>query len=492
MSQEPKKVDRRSFLYIGLGAVALIAIGAAAYIAMNPPVVTQTTTVSTTVPTTVPTTSVVTTTVPTTTTVTTTPPHTIKPGTTLDFWRWSYASDFLSECLKRFEDHYGIKVNQLEVASAEYHSKMLSLFAAKTSVEVCAVRDEYLEEWRSAGWIKPLDDVVSKSEIDEYKKALAGPSRERAFYKGSFWGLPYYTGTYVWYGNKNLIKKAGFDSFPKTFSELYEQCQAVSKIGVKYPLSLWPGHAMEVGVRIMGDCLRAGIYPVFDENWEPLWRDNDKLIGIWKFYQDAWKNGWINPADWTEETSYMIGEFAAERNCFGSHVYYQLRSFNDPKTGGAAAGYMEVFQPPAYDIKDYPARGIGYARIYAISTWCEYPEESWLLIKFLGGKDWEGKYWMPKQWFLKYGLGFGYPELWSDPEIVESAKSWLLPTPDLVSQIEARAVAHPHAIVPWASDWMEAARPLFQDMVMGKLDPKTVQCQIADKWVELRKKYTGK
>ena len=52
MGQEPKKVDRRSFLYIGLGAVALIAIGAAAYIAMNPPVVTQTSVVTSTVPTT--------------------------------------------------------------------------------------------------------------------------------------------------------------------------------------------------------------------------------------------------------------------------------------------------------------------------------------------------------------------------------------------------------------------------------------------------------
>jgi len=51
-------VDRRKFIYAGLGAVALIAIGAAAYVAMNPPVVTQTVTTSTTVPTT----SVVTTT----------------------------------------------------------------------------------------------------------------------------------------------------------------------------------------------------------------------------------------------------------------------------------------------------------------------------------------------------------------------------------------------------------------------------------------------
>ncbi|MGC8911794.1 MAG: hypothetical protein ACP5K8_06945 [Nitrososphaeria archaeon] len=73
MSVEPKKVDRRSFLYAGLGAVALIAIGAAAYVAMNPPVVTQTVTTSTTVPTTsvVTTTSAVTTTTATTITTTT-------------------------------------------------------------------------------------------------------------------------------------------------------------------------------------------------------------------------------------------------------------------------------------------------------------------------------------------------------------------------------------------------------------------------------------
>lgn len=72
MSQEPKKVDRRSFLYAGLGAVTLIAVGAAAYIAMNPPVVTTTVPTTSIVTTTVPTTSVVTTTVPTTTVITTT------------------------------------------------------------------------------------------------------------------------------------------------------------------------------------------------------------------------------------------------------------------------------------------------------------------------------------------------------------------------------------------------------------------------------------
>jgi len=80
---EPKKVDRRNFLYAGLGAVALIAVGAAAYVAMNPPVVTQTAT--SVVTTAVPTTSVITTTVPTTSVVTTTSVATTTVPTTITY-----------------------------------------------------------------------------------------------------------------------------------------------------------------------------------------------------------------------------------------------------------------------------------------------------------------------------------------------------------------------------------------------------------------------
>jgi len=493
---EEKKINRRDYLkYTGAAIGGLVVGGALGYVLKPSEVIKETVTAPAATVTLPATTIEKTVTHTITTTITGSPitTPTVRP-VTLDFWRWSYASDFVARCLKRFEDHYGIKVNHLEAPSAEYYAKLLSLFVAKTPIEVVTVRDEYLEEWMSAGWIKPLDEigVISKSEIEDYRNRLAGPSRERAFYKGRFWGLPYYTGTYVWYGNKNLIKKAGFDEFPKTYDELYEQCKALYKEGVKYPISIWPGHAMEIGVKIMRDVLAAGIYPVFDENFEPLWRDNDKLIKIWEFYQEAWKNKWINPADWTEETSYMIGEFAAERNCFGWHSYYQLNAFNDPKRGGKAAGHVNIFNTITYDKKDYPARALGYARIYSITPWCEYPYESWLLIQFLGGKDWEGKFWMAKQWFLNYGLGFGYPELWNDSEIIASAKAWLLPDPSFIAEIEKTAIAHPHSIVKWATEWFEAARPLYQEMVMGTRTPKETQAQIADKWVELRKKYTGK
>jgi len=77
MSTEPKKVDRRKFLYAGVGAAIIVLGGATLYLATKPAetvtsVSTSTATTTATTATTVPTTSVVTTTVPTTTTVSTT------------------------------------------------------------------------------------------------------------------------------------------------------------------------------------------------------------------------------------------------------------------------------------------------------------------------------------------------------------------------------------------------------------------------------------
>lgn len=49
MSQEPKKMDRRNFIYAGLGAAVIIAAGAAVYLGMQGPVTTTITSTSTSV-----------------------------------------------------------------------------------------------------------------------------------------------------------------------------------------------------------------------------------------------------------------------------------------------------------------------------------------------------------------------------------------------------------------------------------------------------------
>jgi len=121
---EPKKVDRRKFIYAGLGAIALIAIGAAAYVAMNPPVVTQTVTTATTVSTT----SVVTTTVPTTSVVTskteTTVTSTIPPSGIIVLHG---DRPFYKETVNMFSDVTGINAGGIYIDRAGYLKNLLPM-----------------------------------------------------------------------------------------------------------------------------------------------------------------------------------------------------------------------------------------------------------------------------------------------------------------------------------------------------------------------------
>jgi len=174
MSSEPKKVDRRKFIYAGLGAVALIAIGAAAYVAMNPPVVTKTVTTSTTVPTTsvvtttVPTTSVVTTTVPTTTVVTTTPTTTPIGGKlTIIFEKGWYpqedeAKKWLATMFKR---ETGVDVELDIFAEEDAHKKVVAGCQAGNPPDLGFVRmwDWTGQELAWNGWLEDVSDICAEA-----------------------------------------------------------------------------------------------------------------------------------------------------------------------------------------------------------------------------------------------------------------------------------------------------------------------------------------
>jgi multiple sugar transport system substrate-binding protein len=175
---ELKKVDRRKFIYAGLGAAGLIAIGAAAYVAMNPPVVTQTVTTSTTVPTTsvvtttVPTTSVVTTTVPTTSVVTTTTTSVIKPVTiTYATHRWPYEmKDAYERAAALLEKkHPELKTEYIGIPYAELEQKLATILPTPDAPDVVDIGfrlnlipyfeplDEYFQKYNV-----PVDDFINQ------------------------------------------------------------------------------------------------------------------------------------------------------------------------------------------------------------------------------------------------------------------------------------------------------------------------------------------
>jgi len=246
MSSEPKKVDRRKFIYAGLGAVALIAIGAAAYVAMNPPVVTQTVTTSTTVPTTsvvtttVPTTSVITTTVPTTTVITTTPPTTWpKPEVRgkweiHNFWVGSekFKHDFLithvKECLPNIEIAEVLYPDGEKMVAGV----MSAILAGKPPSTFQSDAGYWL--YTLLPYLVPIDDLVKeegwdKAWFDGVKTLLTVPW-------GKIYPYPYNLEirNVLWY-NKSILDKFNIDpaSFKK-MDDFWQACETIKASGV------WP------------------------------------------------------------------------------------------------------------------------------------------------------------------------------------------------------------------------------------------------------------
>jgi multiple sugar transport system substrate-binding protein len=254
MSQEPKKVDRRGFLYAGLGAIALVAIGSAVYIALNPPVVTQTTTMATTSVTTVPTTSIVTTTMPTTvtttiptTTIITTTPTT--PKVTLEWWtvqsegkvvnnkRIAPSPEFEEMAVKEFESFYpDIKVNATVIPWTDLYNKYVVALQAGKGPDIMFIPVTWAASFIYSGWLLNLQNYIN--EIEGWPEDFNEPSiyywtsgiETKNVPAKNVFGVPIRVDSRLLFYNVKMLKDAGFDRAPRYYpDEVLEWGQAVTK-----------------------------------------------------------------------------------------------------------------------------------------------------------------------------------------------------------------------------------------------------------------------
>jgi multiple sugar transport system substrate-binding protein len=244
MTSGPKKVDRRKFIYAGLGAIAVIAIGAAAYITMNPPVVTvtQSTAVPTTsiITTTVPTTSVVTTTVPTTTatTVVVTSTYSI-PKKKITWWTVvnsgkvvkgqligqspEFENALLAEFVKQYPD---IEVEVTTIPWGEFFTKFVSAFEAGKGPDVFYLAGSYAPQWAYSGWAKDLEKFKNEIDLNDFSPTALNIWT----FEGKLFGIPLRLDARMLACNMGLIKQAGYDRAPRYWpEEVLEWSKAMTK-----------------------------------------------------------------------------------------------------------------------------------------------------------------------------------------------------------------------------------------------------------------------
>ena len=391
---------------------------------------------------------------------------------------WPYQVDVVTENLGRFTDQYDVGAEFLPFPSNEYHDKMVASFVSGTEFDVVYVRDSYLAEWASAGWILPITGLPHSEEL---LQDLPQGIIEQMSYDGEVYGLPYYSGTEVLAYNQAHLEAAGVMEPPATWDEMAEQAQAIKDAGVvDYPILLQLRSGENYLLRQLEIMTSSFGGRLFDENYNPEFHLPDS-----PFRQAlAWINanldaGLVDPASLTDDDGTLL--MAAGTTSFMTSTDYTLKAMNDPEQSNVAGDIKNSLVPGANDTE---SGTIGYVRLYSITADAENKDNAWQLVQFLGGRDATGEYYVPKRWALEFGLGFSPAPLFTDPEVRDSISGWI--DPDLLEQQNNFAISRAYRFVPFFSDWEISSWGPLQAVILGDADVDSVLEDLAEEWNELK------
>jgi multiple sugar transport system substrate-binding protein len=362
MSSEPKKVDRRKFIYAGLGAVALVAIGAAAYVAMNPPVVTQTVTTSTTV----------------------TGTSTTKPGGSIKILSWQTPIDDMYKKLiqEDFTPKTGITVQYDTVPWGSYIEKNLVSMKGKSEYDLIMNNTEWtMPAWVYSGGLMPLNNRLKQDfKVDDFLPGFLGicayPPGQKVkptgyylnFSDAVFYGVPYWDDAQPLLYRTDLVPEP-----PKNWDELLSIAQKLTNPDKKFYGYVFQGQPKAGQLYDAWFAVLHGFgADIFDDKLNPAFNTSEGIEGT-QFLVDLYLKYKVVPPDTpaldsTATLDYYKGGFVAMIIPWG----------NSP------LGDVPVAKVSKYDIapvgKRVSARTAGAA--FTIPSTASNPDGAWEYIKW--------------------------------------------------------------------------------------------------------------
>ena len=402
-------------------------------------------------------------------------------STDVELTGWPYQVDVVRENLGRFTSQSGLSATFNPFPSNEYHTKMVASFTSGTNFDVVYVRDSFLAEWASAGWIVPLTGLPK---VDEYMSDLPQGIIEQMSFEGEVYGLPYYSGNSVFVYNERILKQAGINAPPKTWDELMDQAKTIKQKGILDHPIIFGLAANENSILRNLEIISAGFGGrFFNDKLEPVFQENNSAVKkTLKWLADGMKAGVITRASMSQGDGEIDQFMRSGTAAFSIVTDYEMKVLNDPKKSNEAGNIKNALVPGS---SDAVSGTIGYVRLYSITSTAD-KQNAWKLIQFLGGKDATGVYYVPKRWALEFGLGFSPAPLYADADVRNSISGWI--DPDLLQEQAKYAINRAYRFVPYFSDWETEAWGEFQEVINGGNANSTLN-KLAANWKELKDEY---
>ena len=296
-------------------------------------------------------------------------------GTSLTFQQWwggELPDGYLDGILADFEAETGIKVEPLTAPWADTKTAITAGAANGTVADVLSVDGQWLAEFVDMGILTDIEAAGVDTSVgaDTWKV------------DGTAYVIPVNNFVYPMYVNMDILKDAGVEAIPTTWTELLDACQKIKDSG-KQAFALNLGTANPNGIQNVygGTGWASAInFRAEDGSFDVAGNEGQKELA--ELFKEMYDKGYLYEGATTLEEAEMTSNFAAGNCAFTIAGTSTMSEFTDVN--------FETALIPSKD--DYEGKhGIPYASwAVGISSSCENPEAAAQFVNYLlSGKDGE-------------------------------------------------------------------------------------------------------
>jgi multiple sugar transport system substrate-binding protein len=225
--------------------------------------------------------------------------------TTLRIWAMGREGEVLSELMPAFERaHPDIHVEVQQIPWTAAHEKLLTAYVGEATPDIAMLGNTWVPEFVALNALVPLDSFVNQSREIRRDDFFEGIWKTNVV-NGKTYGIPWYVDTRLIFYRSDLLAKAGYKEFPKTWSDWVAAMKKMklrmgpTRFPILMPTNEWPQpviFALNVGSPILRDGGRFGAFggPEFRRGFD--------------FYMSLYQQGLASPVS-TSQVSNLFQEF---------------------------------------------------------------------------------------------------------------------------------------------------------------------------------------
>jgi multiple sugar transport system substrate-binding protein len=288
----------------------------------------------------------------------------------LSGWQSSQAEgNALLNAVAGFEHAYPNVAINYQPVSGDYPTALAADFASKNVPDLIYVDASYASTWISQGYLLPLDNYIKESNFDT-SKFFPGYANIFKGADGKTYGLPKDGNTIAMAYNTAMVTSA-----PTTMDALVTLAQSLKgKNGLKAPMCLNPG--LDRGLAFL--YAQGGSIESSDGKTETIDSAASKTAVQW--YMDLFKNG-------LGMTASDLGDgWCGDALGKGQVAMIFEGGWLDPAMSSTYPTIKYAWAPMPTGTSGSPVT-ISYTVSYSIPADAKNPDQAWVLMQYLTGKD---------------------------------------------------------------------------------------------------------